>query len=436
MGIYFGTDGLRGIYGEEITPSIAFKCGNSLSRFCKNKKVIIGKDPRVTGDILTFSVANGLMQNGIDVIDVGLVPTPAIAYLTKCMECDYGIVISASHNPPMYNGIKIFDSEGYKISESIENSIERKFMSPCSEPFYNIGRYKYRPNLIQKYIKNIVSNIGDLKGLKIVIDCGNGASSKIAKEIFKNLNASVIMMNYKTDGISINDDCGALYPQSMAQMVRQEKADLGVAFDGDADRIYACDENGNLVDGDDILYVLARYFKDKNGYVVGTSLSNKGFENALNKKGINLLRADVGDKYVIEIMKNKNILLGGEPSGHIIVKSYSTTGDGILTGLLLSNIIKKSCKPLSKLIDYKKFPQVNINVTTIDKYRILNSEKLSSAILELQQEFKNKGRVLVRASGTENKVRIMCEHINKTTALRASQSLENIIKDLNSQQKN
>lgn len=430
MGIYFGTDGLRGVYGEELTPSVAFKCGNSLSRFCKKKKVIIGKDPRVTGDIISLSVANGLMQNGVNVIDVGLITTPAVAFLTKVLDCDYGVVISASHNPPMHNGIKIFDSDGYKISETLENSIERRFMLQASQPYYNVGRYSYQPEHIKKYIEKITANIGDLSGLKIVIDCGNGASSKIAKGIFKNLGANVFIINNKTDGLSINEESGALYPQSMAAKVIKEKANLGLAFDGDADRIIACDENGNLVDGDDILYILATFFKDKTSAVVGTTMSNKGFENALNKKGISLLRADVGDKYVIEKMKSNNILLGGEPSGHIIVKSYSTTGDGILTGLLLADIIKKTAKPLSKLINYKKYPQININVEVIDKFRILNSEKLTNETLRLQQQFASFGRVLVRASGTENKIRIMCEHKSRLVALRSAQGLEKIVKEI------
>ncbi len=430
MGIYFGTDGLRGIYSEELTPSIAFKCGNSLSRFCKIKKVLIGKDPRVTGDILSLSIANGLMQNGVDVIDVGMVTTPAVAFLTKKLKCDFGVMVSASHNPPLYNGIKIFDNEGYKIPEELENSIERKFMLPASVPFYNVGRYKFRPNLIKHYINNIVANIDNLCGLKIVIDCGNGASSKIAKEIFNNLNAETIIINNNANGLNINENCGALYPQNMANVVIKEKANLGLSFDGDADRIIACDENGRLIDGDDILYILASFYKDCK-YIVGTTLSNKGFENALNKKNIELIRADVGDKYVIEIMKNKNILLGGEPSGHIIVKSHSTTGDGILTGLLIANILKKTSKSMSKLVGYKKFPQISINVEVIDKFRILNSDKLTKEILSLQQSFKNEGRVLVRASGTENKVRIMVEHTNKNKALKSAQSLEKIIKELN-----
>lgn len=429
MGIYFGTDGLRGLYGEEVSPSIAFKCGNSLSRFCKGKKVIIGKDPRVTGDILSLSLTNGLMQNGVDVIDVGLVSTPAIAYLTRSQGCDYGVMISASHNPPEYNGIKIFDRDGYKIGEELENAIERKFMFPISVPYHKVGRYSYKPQLLHDYLDNISANIGDLSGLKVVVDCGNGSCSNFAKKVFQKHGAKVIYINSKTDGLSINADCGALYPGCVAEIVRQKSADFGISFDGDGDRIIACDENGHLIDGDDILFVLSQYYKCRS--IVGTSMTNNGFENALNKKNITLLRADVGDKYVISLMKNKNILLGGEPSGHIIIKSYSTTGDGLLVGLILADIIKKSDKPLSKLVNYKKFPQININVKVIDKYRILNSDKLSSEILSLQKLFGLNGRVLVRASGTENKIRIMCEHKSKSTALKSAQILEEIVKEVN-----
>ncbi len=429
MGIYFGTDGLRGIYGEEITPSIAFKCGNSLSRFCENKKVLIGKDTRVTGDILALSLINGLMQNGVNCIDVGLVSTPAVAYLTKKEGCDFGVMISASHNPPCYNGIKIFGSDGYKISEQLENNIERKFMFQSSVPFNKIGRYYFCPDLIKKYLNYCYLLSDNLDGLKVVIDCGNGACSQLAKKIFKDKRSKVYIINDKTDGLSINEDCGALYPSSMAKVVCQKGADIGISFDGDGDRIIACDENGNLIDGDDILFILSNFYNCKD--VVGTTMTNKGLENALVKKNASLIRADVGDKYVIEIMKNKNISLGGEPSGHIIIGKTSTTGDGLLVGLTLANILKKSGKKLSKLVCYKKFPQININVEVFDKYRILNSDKLSSEILSLQQLFGSDGRVLVRASGTENKIRIMCEHKSKNIALRSAQNLENLIKKIN-----
>lgn len=430
MGIYFGTDGIRGIYREELTPSLAFKCGNSLSRFCYNKKVVIGRDTRTSGDILSLSVTNGLIDNGVDVIDVGICTTPAIAFLTQFLDCDYGIVISASHNPPMYNGIKIFDKNGYKINEQLENEIERKLMIPISQDYDKIGNYFYRPSYIKYYIKSIIDKISSLQGLKIVFDLANGASYKITRDVVNKLNCNCKIVNDKPEGLKINNQCGALFPVNISNLVKKYNADLGFAFDGDADRIIACNENGEIIDGDQILYVLSQN-ESCISSIVGTTLSNKGFELALEKKGIVLIRADVGDKYVVEQMRKTNSPLGGEPSGHIIIKSCSTTGDGLLVALKIAEICKLSNKKLSQLIDYTPFPQININVNVIDKFRILNSEKLSSEILNIQKQFKNNGRILVRASGTENKIRIMCEHINKNEAIKKAKHIENLILQLN-----
>lgn len=430
MGIYFGTDGIRGIYREELTPSLAFKCGNSLSRFCYNKKVVIGRDSRTSGDILSLSVTNGLIDNGVTVIDVGIASTPSIAFLTRFLDCDYGVVISASHNPPMYNGIKIFDKDGYKINEQLENEIERKLMIPLSQDYDKIGKYLYRPSYLKYYTEDIVKNIQSIDGLKIVVDLANGACCKLAHNVFNRISKDVVFVNDKPSGLKINDRCGALYPQNLSSLVKKYNADIGFAFDGDADRIIACDENGKIVDGDEILYILSK-FEENISSIVGTTLSNKGFELALEEKGIKLIRADVGDKYVIELMRKNGSPLGGEPSGHIIIKSHSTTGDGLLVAVRLAQICKMSGKKLSKLIDYTPFPQVNINVSVVDKFRILNSEKLTSEILNIQKQFKNNGRVLVRASGTENKIRVMCEHINKDEALAKAKDLENLILQLN-----
>lgn len=430
MGIYFGTDGIRGIYREELTPSLAFKCGNSLSRFCYNKKVVIGRDSRTSGDILSLSVSNGLIDNGVTVIDVGIASTPSIAFLTKFLDCDFGVVISASHNPPMYNGIKIFDKDGYKISEQLENEIERKLMLPVSQNYDKIGKYIYRPSLLKNYTLDILKDVAPIKGLKIVLDLANGACCKLAHEVFNKICKDVIFINDKFNGLKINEKCGALYPQNLVAMVKKYHANIGFALDGDADRIIACDEDGNIIDGDEILYILSKFEKNISS-IVGTSLSNKGFELALEKKGIKLIRADVGDKYVIELMRKNNSPLGGEPSGHIIIKSHSTTGDGLLVALKLAQICSLSGAKLSQLIDYTPFPQINININVIDKFRILNSDKLTSEILNIQKQFKNNGRVLVRASGTENKIRVMCEHINKDEALARAEKLKNLILQLN-----
>lgn len=430
MATYFGTDGIRGIYGEELSSLLVHKCGNSLARLCKKGRVIIGRDTRLTGDLLSLSFSSGLTGGGVDVIDIGIAPTPAIAYLTKFLECDYGVVISASHNPAIYNGVKIYDENGYKINEDKEKEIERKLFSPFSLPYDKVGRYEYNPKLIKNYKNSLISSCKSLEELKIVIDCANGATYKLARSIFSSLGGKVIYLSANNDGKNINNNCGALYPDNLIKSVLLHHADMGFAFDGDGDRILACDENGNIIDGDDILFILATHSKNCKG-VVGTSMTNKGLENALSKRNIPLARADVGDKYVVELMKNLNYQFGGEPSGHIINHNLSTTGDGMLTALSLAEIVKNSRKSLSKLIKYKKFPQINKNISVVDKFRILNSEKLSKEIMTISQSFGKDGRVLVRASGTENKVRIMCEHKQKSTALSSANRLESLVLEIN-----
>ena len=436
MGIYFGTDGIRGVYGEDLTPNIAYVCGNSLSRKCKNKKVLLGRDTRTTGDVLAMSFANGLLQNGVNVIDVGVVTTPVVAQLTRQQKCDFGVMISASHNPPSHNGIKLFDKNGYKISDELENELERKFMMQASVGFDEIGRLTYKPRLVDKYVGNITKNIVNLSGLHLVIDCGNGGASRVAKKVFERAGAKVTAINCKTDGKRINCNCGALHPEGMAKKVVREKADLGLAFDGDADRIIACDEKGNLLDGDDILYLLARHFENQTDAVVGTSMTNKGLEEDLSRHGISLIRVSVGDKYVIEKMLAENLMLGGETSGHIIIKPYCTTGDGVMTGLLLAEIIKKNGKKISSCAKYKKYPQIIKNVEVFDKYEIVGNKQLAQEVSKTKKNFDKKGRVLLRASGTESKIRIMCEHKSQKTAEKAAENLEKMVKMIIQNQNN
>lgn len=430
MGIYFGTDGFRGVYGETISPEIAYKVGNSLGSLCCKKKVIIGRDTRRSGSLLSLSFASGIMSHGIDVVDIGIAPTPVIAYLAKTLQFDYGIVISASHNPRQYNGIKIFNSEGFKISEELEATIERKILYSTELGSDKVGRYLSRPRLIKKYKENILSHFSNLDGLKIVLDIANGASISTARELFIKLGAKVIIINKGKNGKKINHKCGALYPEEMVKTVKKYNADMGFAFDGDADRIIGCNEKGEILDGDDLLFILSSKLKE-NSYLVGTSMTNKGLESALLKQKITLLRADVGDKYVVELMKEKGSTLGGETSGHIIDMDFSSTGDGVLTALSIASIVKEKGLPLSKLISFKHFPQIIINVEVVDKYRLLNSELLSSKVLEIQKSFGNDGRVLVRASGTENKIRIMCEHKNKKEAELYAEQLAKLIKEIN-----
>ena len=428
MGIYFGTDGFRGIYGEIISPEIAYKVGNSLARLCNKRKVLIGRDTRQSGSILSLSVASGLMSYGINVVDVGIVPTPAVAYLTKKLNFDYGVVISASHNPKEFNGIKIFDCEGYKISESLENEIERNLLYSLEKPNEKLGQYKYCPKLKKHYKENLLSAACPLKGLKIALDLANGASYEIGKELFEKLGAKVYATSTGHNGKKINVDCGALHPQVISNLVKKYDCDMGFAFDGDADRIIACDENGKILDGDDILFLLSQ--KVPTNQIVGTSMTNKGLEMALSFQGKSLLRADVGDKYVCSLMRQSKSLLGGEPSGHIINFLHSTTGDGVLTALTIASIIKENAKPLSSLLTFYHYPQCIINIPVVDKYRILNSDLLSSETLKIQHLLSSQGRLLVRASGTENKIRVMCEHIEKEKADEYANIIANIVKEI------
>lgn len=428
MSVFFGTDGLRGVVGEELTYDIAFKCGNSLSQNMQGGRVLIGRDTRVTGSFLVGALACGLLSGGVDVVDAGIIPTAAVAYLTKSFKFDYGISITASHNPMQYNGIKIFSLKGEKLQDKEEEKIERGFIKSKNVSAEKIGLYVQKINLRKHYIDYLVNTIsGSLSGLKVVLDASNGASYSIAPEVFRKLGAKVIKTSCMNNGLKINDKCGSLHPERLAKKVKQYGADMGFAFDGDADRLIAVSEKGKIIDGDMILHALALVFKQRgmlvNNAVVGTSQTNMGIELSLKEKGIKLLRADVGDKYVANLLNKNGLVLGGEQSGHIIIKKFMQTGDGILTAILLAHFCKESGKPLSEFCKVRVFPQVNKDIVVKEKLRILGSEPLLTAITNAQQELAGLGRVLVRASGTEPKIRIMVESEN----IVASQSLANYL---------
>lgn len=431
MSVFFGTDGLRGVALSDITFDIAYKCGNSISQnLPKGSKVIIAKDTRVSGDMIVSAVSAGIMCGGVDVTYVGTVPTGALAYLTT-LGYDYGIMSTASHNPPEYNGIKIFNSKGEKLQDSEEEKIERCFIkSKVSSPM-NVGRMKEEPSLIKKYVSFICQTSCQLHGLRIVLDCSNGATHKVAPLVFKKLGARVYKTSCTPNGEKINQNCGSLHTKNLSKMVVRKSADIGFAFDGDGDRLIAVDEKGNEIDGDKVLTALATFYKSRNeltkNKVVGTSQTNMGVQKTLEKRGISLERADVGDKYVLEIMKKQNLLLGGEQSGHVIIRKFMQTGDGILTAVQLAYCLKQSEKEASELCKCEKFPQININIETKDKLRVLGSEKLSDAILVVQQELAGNGRVLVRASGTEPKIRIMVESENFQEAKNLAEYLRRIV---------
>lgn len=412
MSIYFGTDGIRGEVNKELNHELCYKCGNAISGLKENAKVVLGRDTRTSGDAITLAFSAGLVMGGGSVVDVGVVPTACISYLVKKLGFDYGVVISASHNPPRYNGIKIFDANGDKINTLTETQIEKKFVLNNIVSYKELGSFVQKKSLARLYTDFLVSVGRPLKNLKIALDCCNGASVNFAPKIFRRLGARVVALNTSQNGLKINRDCGSLYPGAIREAVLRHNCHMGFAFDGDSDRVIAVDEKGNVLDGDIITYVLATHFKgvgelDKNG-VVGTTQTNMGIINSLKARGIEFYASDVGDKYVIAMMKEKGLVLGGEQSGHIIVGKHLSTGDGILSAIVLASIVAKTKKQLSMLAKVVLMPQVNADVAVLDKFRVVNAQELKTEIDECNA-LNTTGRVVVRASGTENKIRVMVE---------------------------
>lgn len=438
MGLFFGTDGLRGKVNEDLSFNIAYKIGNALSILKENPTVLIGSDTRISNTYLTLAVASGAMSGGAKVIDVGVIPTAGVAYLTRKIKADYGIVISASHNSGEYNGIKIFNSDGYKLSDKEEERIERCFIREKVNAFPDIGTYEQNFNLSKLYKNYLVkASENSLKGLTVVLDGAYGASHRIAPDVFRKLGASVIAANCVNDGKKINENCGALYPENLVKRVFRYKADVGFAFDGDSDRLIAVDEKGNIIDGDMIIYGLAKYLKKqgklKKDAVVGTSHTNMAIEEDLANEGIELIRTDIGDKYVLSKLIEKDLSLGGEQSGHVIIKDYATTGDGILTAIIVANMIIKEKVTMSEALKIDLYPQVNKNVVVEDKFRIMNSEELGKVVAKYNAELGSGGRIMIRASGTEPKIRVMVESKNKELNENIANNVVGIIKRINAE---
>ena len=413
MGIFFGTDGIRGIVNEDLTYSIAFKCGNALGSTKCSPTIIVGGDTRPTRSFLTNAFSGGAMSAGAKVIDVGVCPTAGVAYIAQRIKADYGVVISASHNPPEYNGIKIFDN-GVKLSEAKEEQLERKFLQEKHNEHSELGSYEQNHSLVKLYQDYLVDCCDTrLDGITIVLDGSNGASHKIAPAVFRELGAKVIATHCQNNGENINNNCGSTCPETLSKAVKRYNADMGLAFDGDSDRVIACDENGIIMDGDTIIYILSKYLKSigklSKNTVVGTRHTNMGLEKALKKDGITLIRTDIGDKYVIAKIEEDMLSIGGEKSGHIILREFSTTGDGVLSGLKVAELVKKSGKKLSQLFDATLYPQVNIDCLVKDKMRIINSDYLQQVINKNEKELGDDYRIMVRVSGTESKIRIMVE---------------------------
>lgn len=433
MGLFFGTDGLRGIVNKDLTQNIAFKIGNALAVLKKNPKVLIGSDTRISGSFIALGVASGVMAGGGSVLDLGVVPTAGVAYLTKTLGYDYGVVISASHNSGEYNGIKVFGSGGYKLGEKEEEQIERCFLNEKINAYPNIGSYRQDLNAIKLYRDYLIScSKSRFDGLTIVLDCAYGASHKVAPEVFRKLGAKVIASNAQDNGLKINDKCGALYPENLKVRIKRYKADVGFAFDGDSDRLIVATENGEVINGDVIISSLAKYYKSlgklKEDTVVGTSHTNMGIEADLKENGIKLIRTDIGDKYVLAKLVEKDLSLGGEQSGHIILKELATTGDGILSAIAVLNMLIDLKKKASEVFKTNLYPQVNINVIVGDKFKVLNSELLSKALVKHNIEMGDKGRIMIRASGTEPKIRIMVESKDREVNEQIALDLEKTVR--------
>ncbi|AME09921.1 MULTISPECIES: phosphoglucosamine mutase [Gemella] len=419
---YFGTDGIRGVAGKTLTADLSFKVGKALGTLLTNKKehpkVIIGRDTRISCDMIEYALIAGLTSVGVDVMPIGVIPTPAIAYLTKTMETDSGIMISASHNPYQDNGIKIFGPDGFKLTDDEELKIEHLINSSNeikNTSFDKIGKTYLATELTQKYIQHIKQSINnDLLGLSIALDCANGATTQVAPFLFGDLEADIETIGCKPNGININDNVGSTKIHTLADFVKEHNVDVGFAFDGDGDRVLAVDNEGNIVDGDKIMFILAKHLKDNNelkdNMVVSTVMSNIGFYKALEANGLSSKKTSVGDRYVVEEMRKNDYSLGGEQSGHIIMMNYATTGDGILTAVQLASIIKNSGKSLKELADEVNiYPQKLVNIKVNNKKEVMEDEEILLECKKVEKELENNGRILLRASGTENLIRVMVE---------------------------
>lgn len=419
----FGTDGVRGEAGTFLTAGLAMKvamaAGIYFKSHSKTNKILVGKDTRRSGYMIENAIVSGLTAIGYDVVQIGPMPTPAIAYITENMRCDAGIMISASHNSYEDNGIKFFDGFGDKLPESVEKEIEDIYfnedkLQDAQVTGKNIGKAKRIDDVIGRYIvqlKNSFPRDISLKGLRIVLDAANGAGYIVGPTVLEELGADVIVLHNKPDGFNINDGCGALHTKDLCECVVKYRADLGIALDGDADRLVIVDENGEVVDGDQLLGALGSYMNDngrlKGGGIVSTVMSNQGLEDFMKEKGLKLFRSDVGDKNVLEIMKNENINFGGEQSGHVIASDFAKTGDGLVTALqTLALLIKTNQKASKALRPFKLYPQKLVNINIKIKKPLGEIVGLDSKLKELDE----KGiRHLIRYSGTENKLRILLE---------------------------
>ena len=442
MGELFGTDGVRGEANIDLSPELAFKLGKAggyfLTKDQNNKKVLIGKDTRISGDMLEAALIAGITSLGVDVVKVGVVPTPAVAYLTRKKDVAAGIMISASHNPVQDNGIKFFNGEGIKLTDTEESEIEDIIFKSWEElPIIKgdgVGEVIESSGASAEYIDYLKTTVtNDFKDLKVVVDAANGAAYQAAPQVLKELGAEVIAINDQPSGKNINVDCGSTAPEGLQKVVVEEEADLGIAHDGDADRLIAVDETGELVDGDYILAICGRYLIEEDRLpaktIVVTKYSNLGLHKSLAEVEGEVEVAKNGDRYVLAKMRENNYTLGGEKSGHIIFLDYNTTGDGILTALQLMDIMKDTSRKISELKDQmRELPQLLVNVE-VDNKSWQNNSAINEAIQKVEESLAQNGRIFVRASGTQNLIRIMVEGEDEAELEKLANSVAEVVKE-------
>ena len=444
MSNFFGTDGIRGEVGKSpITADVLLKVGWAVGSVLKeqneNASVIIGKDTRVSGYLFESALEAGFLSAGVNVGMLGPMPSPAIAYLTQAFGATAGVVISASHNPFQDNGVKFFSSKGVKLSDDTQKAIEEKISMPMtSVDSASIGKAKRYEQAVGRYIefcKSTFDKSCDLSNLNIIIDCANGATYHIAEDVFTELGASVSMINNSPDGYNINRDCGATDTKHLQKVVLENNADLGIAFDGDGDRLIMVDHKGHQVDGDELVFIIANAWKEsgdlKSKTVVGTKMTNLGIQSAFADAGISFIEADVGDRHVMNQLIKHKAVLGGEGSGHIICLNKSTSGDGIIAALQVLEVMSKTGKNLNDLKSrFTKYPQVLINIKTKSKVNLQGESKLTQAVNSIESKLSNTGRILIRDSGTEPLIRVMVESANYKLAKDSAEELAEIIKTM------
>ncbi len=443
MGKYFGTDGVRGVANSELTPEFAFKLGRVggyvLTKDATDRpKVLIGRDTRISGEMLEGALVAGLLSIGVEVMRLGVISTPGVAYLTRIMSANAGVMISASHNPVADNGIKFFGPDGFKLTDAQEAEIEAildaqedTLPRPIGADLGSVSDYFEGGQKYIQYLKQTVTE--EFEGIHVALDCAHGATSSLATHLFADLEADISTMGASPTGLNINEGVGSTHPEGLAKFVTEKSADVGLAFDGDGDRLIAVDENGKIVDGDQIMFIIGKHLNTvgrlKKQTIVSTVMSNMGFYKAVEDNDMHSVQTAVGDRYVVEEMRANDYNLGGEQSGHIVFLDYNTTGDGLLTGIQLVNIMKSTGKKLSELAsEMKIFPQRLVNVRVTDKHAVTENTKVAAVIAEVEADMAGNGRVLVRPSGTEPLVRVMVEAATEEDCERYVERIADVVR--------